>query len=115
MSLHPSTARQGAPRLEKALAPGSETATGSGPASIAAIRDALRTGREPPAAQIFARGPSYRWLVVGTVCIGAFMGQVDSSITQLLLPRLESEFDAQLSTVSWVAVAYLLAFGSGAD
>jgi MFS family permease len=57
---------------------------------------------------MFARAPSYRWLVVGTVCIGAFMGQVDSSITQLLLPRLESEFDAQLSTVSWVAVAYLL-------
>jgi MFS family permease len=64
---------------------------------------------------MFARAPCYRWLVVGTVCIGAFMGQVDSSITQLLLPRLESEFDAQLGTVSWVAVAYLLAFGSGAD
>ena len=98
--------------MEKTLAPGSETATGSGPASIAAIRDALRTGREPPAAQVFARAPSYRWLVVGTVCIGAFMGQVDSSITQLLLPRLESEFDAQLSTVSWVAVAYLLAMAA---
>jgi EmrB/QacA subfamily drug resistance transporter len=61
---------------------------------------------------MFARAPSYRWLVVGTVCIGAFMGQVDSSITQLLLPRLESEFDAQLSTVSWVAVAYLLAMAA---
>jgi hypothetical protein len=36
-------------------------------------------------------------------------GQVDSSITQLLLPRLELEFDARLSTVSWAAVAYLLA------
>src|ERR1700730_14702814 len=112
MSLHPSTARQGAPRLEKALAPGSETATGSGPASIAAIRDALRTGREPPAAQMVARLASYRWLVVGTVCIGAFMGQVDSSIAQMLLPRLELEFDASLSTVSWVAVAYLLAMAA---
>ena len=50
-----------------------------------------------------------RWLVVGTVCIGAFMGQVDSSITQLLLPRLELEFNARLSTVSWAAVAYILA------
>jgi MFS family permease len=98
--------------MEKSLAPGSETATGSGPASIAAIRAALLTGREPPAAQVFARAPSYRWLVVGTVCIGAFMGQVDSSITQLLLPRLESEFNAQLSTVSWVAVAYLLAMAA---
>src|SRR3984893_14047897 len=86
-----------------------------GPASIAALRAAILRGSEPPAAAIFAQRGSYRWLVVGTVCIGAFMGQVDSSITQLLLPRLESEFDARLSTVSWVAVAYLLAFGSGAD
>jgi hypothetical protein len=51
----------------------------------------------PPPARIVAGRASYRWLVVGTVCIGAFMGQVDSSITQLLLPRLESEFNARLS------------------
>lgn len=90
----------------------SETENGSGPASFAALRDAILRGREPPPAAIFARVPHYRWLVVGTVCIGAFMGQVDSSVTQLLLPRLESEFDARLSTVSWVAVAYLLAMAA---
>jgi EmrB/QacA subfamily drug resistance transporter len=82
------------------------------PASIAALRGAILRGSEPPPAAIFARRASYRWLVVGTVCIGAFMGQVDSSITQLLLPRLELEFDARLSTVSWVAVAYLLAMAA---
>ncbi len=98
--------------MEKPLAPAAETQAGYGPGSIAALCGAVRRGREPPAAAIFARAPSYRWLVVGTVCIGAFMGQVDSSITQLLLPRLESEFDAQLSTVSWVAVAYLLAMAA---
>ena len=79
-----------------------------GPASFAALRDALMKGREPPPARNVARLASYRWLVVGTVCIGAFMGQVDSSITQLVLPRLEVDFNARLSTVSWVAVAYLL-------
>jgi EmrB/QacA subfamily drug resistance transporter len=84
----------------------------SAPASIAALRDAILKGREPPPARMVARLASYRWLVVGTVCIGAFMGQVDSSITQLLLPRLELEFDASLSTVSWVAVAYLLAMAA---
>ena len=57
---------------------------------------------------MLVRLPYYRWLVVGTVCIGAFMGQVDSSIAQLLLPRLEYDFGARLSTVSWVAVAYLI-------
>jgi EmrB/QacA subfamily drug resistance transporter len=82
------------------------------PASIAAIRDAILHGREPPPARMFATLASYRWLVIGTVCIGAFMGQVDSSITQMLLPRLESEFDAKLSTVSWVAVAYLVAMAA---
>src|SRR5947209_11154403 len=83
-----------------------------GPASIAALREAVRNGREPPPARIVARLKSYRWLVVGNVCVGAFMGQVDSSITQMLLPRLELEFDARLSSVSWVAVAYLLAMAA---
>ncbi|HEY7248121.1 MAG TPA: MFS transporter [Xanthobacteraceae bacterium] len=95
--------------MENALESGE---TENGPGSMAALRDAIRGGREPPPARIFERAASYRWLVIGTVCIGAFMGQVDSSITQLLLPRLESGFDAQLSTVSWVAVAYLLAMAA---
>src|SRR5262249_58390658 len=82
------------------------------PASIAALRDAIRTGRGPPAARLVERLKPYRWLVVGSVCVGAFMGQVDSSITQMLLPRLELEFQARLSTVSWVAVAYLLAMAA---
>jgi EmrB/QacA subfamily drug resistance transporter len=87
-------------------------AVAHGPASIAALREAIRNGREPKPAEIVARQPSYWWFVIGTVCIGAFMGQVDSSIAQLLLPRLELEFDARLSTVTWVAVAYLLAMAA---
>jgi len=84
----------------------------SGPASIAALRDAVLKGREPPPARTVASLASYRWLVVGTVCIGAVMGQLDASIAQLLLPRLELEFSARLSTVSWVAVAYVLAMAA---
>ena len=76
--------------------------------SIAAVRDALLHGREPPPAAAVAELPSYRWLVVGVVSIGAFMGQVDASIAQLLLPSLERAFGTSLSSVSWVAVAYLL-------
>jgi EmrB/QacA subfamily drug resistance transporter len=70
--------------------------------------DLLR-GREaaPPAA--VAAYPHYRWLVVATVCLGAFMGQVDASIAQLVLPHLELAFGERLSLVSWVAVGYLLA------
>jgi len=76
--------------------------------SIAAIRDAVLHGREPPPAEAFTRLQSYKWLVVGVVSIGAFMGQVDASIAQLLLPSLEGAFGSSLSSVSWVAVAYLL-------
>jgi EmrB/QacA subfamily drug resistance transporter len=89
-------------------------ATGSAPdpASLAALRDAVLKGREPPPLRAVARLASYRWFVVGTVCIGSFMGQVDASMTQVLLPRLESEFAAPLHAVSWVAVGYILAMAS---
>ena len=56
-----------------------------------------------------ARSP---WPVILTVCLGAFVGQVDASIVQLALPALEKAFDAQLDAVSWVAIAYSLAFAS---
>lgn len=52
--------------------------------------------------------PIYPWLVVGTVCIGAFMGQLDASIAQLLLPTLQSTFKVSLAAVSWVSLTYLL-------
>jgi MFS family permease len=65
--------------------------------------------REPPPAPVIARSRHYMWFVVGTVCIGAFMGQLDASIAQLVLPTLERLFHARLSLVSWVALAYLLA------
>lgn len=83
-----------------------------GPLSIRTLRAALVHGREPPPARAVERLASYRWFVVGTVCIGSCMGQIDASMTQMLLPRLELEFAARLSSVSWVAVSYLLAMAS---
>jgi EmrB/QacA subfamily drug resistance transporter len=71
------------------------------------LHDLLR-GREPPPAAFIERHRYYPWFVVGTVSIGAFMGQLDASIVQLLLPTLESEFNANLDVVTWVAVAYVL-------
>jgi EmrB/QacA subfamily drug resistance transporter len=79
----------------------------SEPTLFAGLRGVL-SGREPPPASFVAHRASYPWFVVGTVSIGAFMGQLDASIVQLLLPKLESEFGARLSAVSWVALAYLL-------
>src|SRR5262249_20618310 len=87
-------------------------ASGSGPASLAALRDAVCRGREPPPAQVVARLQSYRWFIVGTVCVGSAMSWVDSSIPRMWLPGLEWGLGAELSTVSWVAVAYLLALAA---
>jgi EmrB/QacA subfamily drug resistance transporter len=53
--------------------------------------------------------PRAHWYVVGTVCIGAFMGQLDASIVTLALPRLGRDLHASVGSVEWVALAYLLA------
>jgi EmrB/QacA subfamily drug resistance transporter len=55
-----------------------------------------------------AHSARYPWLVVGTVCVGAFLGQLDASIAGLILPTLESAFGAPIAAVEWVAIAYLL-------
>jgi EmrB/QacA subfamily drug resistance transporter len=55
-----------------------------------------------------AAWPAYRWLVVGTVCLGAFLGQLDASIAGLVLPTLQQAFNAPIDSVEWVAIAYLL-------
>ncbi len=86
--------------------------TEPGPASFTALRNAVLEGHEPPPLPAVARLAWYPWVVVGTVCVGAFMGQVDASLTQMLLPRLERDFHAPLSTVSWVAVGYILTMAS---
>ncbi|QQE77791.1 MFS transporter [Alicyclobacillus sp. SO9] len=54
-------------------------------------------------------GQSQRhWLVVGTVCIGAFMAALDASIVNIALPTLQRQFHVSMSLVSWVSLAYLL-------
>jgi EmrB/QacA subfamily drug resistance transporter len=64
---------------------------------------------EPACLTAPASGTSMIWIVVAIVCIGSFMGQLDASITQLVLPALERDFSASIGQVSWVAVIFLLA------
>jgi MFS family permease len=82
------------------------------PSGAIRLRSALLGGYEPASAEFVARRSYYPWLVVGTTCIGAFIGQLDASIVQLTLPTLEHKFLARLSAVSWVAIAYQLALAS---
>ncbi len=48
------------------------------------------------------------WLVVATVCTGAFMGQLDASIVTAAFPTLQRSFHAGVGGVTWVGLSYLL-------
>jgi MFS family permease len=65
----------------------------------------LREPRRPRAIRESRRAP---WLAVGTVCIGAFMGQLDVSIVTLALPHIGASLHASAGAVRWVALSYLL-------
>lgn len=66
----------------------------------------LTTERARPEA--IRRRPHAWWLAVGTVCFGAFMGQLDASIVTLTYGSLGAEFSASPAAVEWVSLAYLL-------
>jgi EmrB/QacA subfamily drug resistance transporter len=84
----------------------------TGPSRAVRLVDIFSGGWEPAPAEFIARRSYYPWLVAGTTCIAAFIGQLDASIVQLTLPTLEHEFLARLSAVSWVAIAYQLAYAA---
>ena len=65
--------------------------------------------RERPRPDRIRRRPDAHRLVVATVCVGAFMGQLDASIVTLAFPTLRAEFHTTLAAVEWVGLAYLLA------
>ena len=48
------------------------------------------------------------WFAVATVCFGAFIGQLDASITTLAFPAMQRQFHRQLAAVQWVSLAYLI-------
>ncbi|KAA9152773.1 MFS transporter [Amycolatopsis acidicola] len=58
--------------------------------------------------QVVREHPKAGWFAVGTVCFGAFMGQLDASIVTLTFPALQSEFGQPLAAIQWVSLAYLL-------
>ncbi|MEP9355971.1 MFS transporter [Xanthobacter sp. KR7-65] len=89
-------------------ADGTGDATGQRPETAGAN---ARRAREVAAA-LPARLPRHSALIVGLVSTGAFVGQLDATIVQLALPTLARTFDAPLEHVSWVSLAYLVAFAA---
>jgi MFS family permease len=64
--------------------------------------------REPRRPQAIRASPRAHWYVVGTVCVGAFMGQLDASIVTLALPRIGANLHAGSGAARWVALSYML-------
>ncbi len=64
--------------------------------------------REPARPAVVREHPLAPWFAVGTVCFGAFMGQLDASVVTLAFPALQRQFGAGLAEVQWVSLAYLL-------
>jgi len=61
--------------------------------------------QRPPS---IAARPGAHWLVLATVCIGAFMNQLDASIVTVAFPTLQHDFHDSLGAVTWVGLSYLL-------
>ncbi len=75
------------------------------PASTTSWRILLREPARPRRIATWSGAP---WLVVATVCVGAFMGQLDASIVSLALPAIRADFGGSIVGVQWVALSYLL-------
>lgn len=63
---------------------------------------------EPARPAVIRDLPRAYWLAVATVCVGAFMNQLDASIVTVALPSLQHQFHASIGAVTWVALSYLL-------
>jgi MFS family permease len=63
---------------------------------------------EPRRPRQVRESPHARRYIVGTVCIGAFMGQLDASIVTVALPHIGLALHAGTGAARWVLLAYLL-------
>jgi EmrB/QacA subfamily drug resistance transporter len=66
-------------------------------------------GVEPPRPAWVRDRPGAWRFALGTVCIGAFMGQLDASIVTTALPTIQHAFGASVAAASWVGLSYLVA------
>ena len=78
------------------------------PASRERARGWRRLLVEPPRPRWVVGHRGAAWFVVATVCVGAFMGQLDASIVTMALPTLQHVFHADVAAVTWVGLSYLL-------
>jgi EmrB/QacA subfamily drug resistance transporter len=52
-----------------------------------------------------------KWLILTSVSLGSLMATLDGSIVNIALPAIQTDFHVDLTTITWVVVAYLLVVG----
>ena len=63
---------------------------------------------EPPRPRRIAASPRATLLAVITVCVGAFIGQLDASIVSVALPRMSQQLHVGVNAAEWVTLSYVL-------
>ncbi|SNX55055.1 MFS transporter [Thermoanaerobacterium sp. RBIITD] len=53
-----------------------------------------------------------KWSILSAVLIGTVMGPIDGSVTNIAMPQLAKIFNTDITTISWVAMTYLLMLSS---
>jgi EmrB/QacA subfamily drug resistance transporter len=53
-------------------------------------------------------GPNHKWWALGVVQTGVLMSTLDAGIVAVSLPSIMSEFHADVATIQWTVLAYLI-------
>ncbi len=62
-----------------------------------------------PAAET-PKDPGYKWIVMVIVMIGMVMATLDSSIVNVSIPKIMSDFASNVTDIEWVVTAYMIGF-----
>jgi EmrB/QacA subfamily drug resistance transporter len=68
---------------------------------------------EPARPDWLRNRPNAHYYALATVCIGAFMGQLDASIVTVAFPTLQRVFHTSIGSVTWVGLSYLVVVVAG--
>jgi EmrB/QacA subfamily drug resistance transporter len=61
-----------------------------------------------PGPSATAKGHEAKWLILTAVMLGSFMGPLDGSIVNTVLPDITRFFETEISIAQWVPTVYLL-------
>ena len=100
-------------RTNASVATETPAATRNGPPAVGAAAGGRRWWVEPARPEWLRQRPNAHYFALATVCVGAFMGQLDASIVTVSFPTLQRVFHASVQSVTWVGLSYLIVLIAG--